>query len=121
MKMVYVGHSNSFDFRKELYNPIKESPLAKEYTFFFPHEDPTKFINSKDIIKKCDIFLAEVSCPATGLGIELGWANMEGKKIIAIYQEGQKPSSSLKVVTTQIQSYSGAADLIEKIGLILQE
>jgi hypothetical protein len=35
-------------------------------------------------LKEVDIFLAEVSTPATGLGIELGFAYLYKKRIICI-------------------------------------
>lgn len=40
---------------------------------------------TKDIIKTCDLMIAEVSLPATGLGIELGWAKAFKVPILCMY------------------------------------
>jgi len=48
--------------------------LFKNHEIILPHDK--RNLISKDIIKKCNLFIAEVSFPSTGLGIELGWANI---------------------------------------------
>ena len=48
---IYIAHSQSFDFKTELYIPIKNSPLSKEYSFVFPHELMDERFNSKDFLK----------------------------------------------------------------------
>ena len=59
--------------------------------------------------------IAEVSYPATGLGIELGWADMHKCPIVCIYRSGQKTSGSLKVVTDKFIEYTDKQDMLEKI------
>jgi len=68
---IYFGHSKNFDFKKELYELIRKSELNKQHKIIFPHETE-EFVNSKNIIKDCDLMIAEVTYPATSLGIELG-------------------------------------------------
>ena len=38
--------------------------------------------NSKEVIEKSDLFIAEISRPALGLGIEIGRAEIKNKKIL---------------------------------------
>lgn len=111
---IYVAHSNSFDFKNELYTPLRKSDLNTKYHIFLPHETD-EFINTKEIIKKSDLVVAEVSYPATGLGIELGWANNANKMVVCIYKSGSNVSGSLKVVSNTFIEYSDASDMISKL------
>ena len=53
--------------------------------------------------------------PATGRGIELGWADLAKTPILCIYEKNVKISSSLKFITNQFIEYENADDMIEKI------
>lgn len=112
---IYVGHSTSYDFTKELYQPLKCSVEWEKHTFFLPHEFKKEPTYSKDIIANCDLIIAEVSYPSTGLGIELGWANVAGRDILCIYKDGTTPSASLNIVSSNFLNYSDSTDLIEKL------
>lgn len=113
---IYVAHTRDSDFQNELYKPIKESPLSKEHTFVLPHEMSAGSFKSKDLFKTdCDLVIAEVSYPATGLGIELGWADMLNVPIACIYHKGSKLSNSLKAVTQNFFEYENSTELIEGI------
>ena len=92
---IYVGHASSFDYLNELYLPLKKSLLWQQREFILPHEFSKEPCDSKKIICQCDLMLAEVSYPSTGLGIELGWANSNNIPILGIYKTGCKISSSL--------------------------
>lgn len=114
MKRVYVAHSRSFDFSQELYKPLRESQLSGCYEFIFPHETD-QFVDSREIIRTSHFVIAEVSFPATGEGIELGWASSFNVPILCLYREGVKPSGSLKAVTKNIVSYSDLDDMVRRI------
>ncbi|MBW2985833.1 hypothetical protein KY333_00525 [Candidatus Woesearchaeota archaeon] len=43
---IYVGHAKKFDFKKELYEPLRKSPLNNEHEIVLPHE--------KDLISKLE-------------------------------------------------------------------
>ena len=112
---IYVAHSNKFDYINKLYEPIKNAKSLSMHNFFFPHDEANKLVKTKDIIKNYDLVIAEVSLPATGLGIELGWADDANTSILCIYEKGAKISSSLKFITNNFIEYDNAKDLIEKI------
>ena len=118
---IYIAHSSSFDFKKELYNPIKNSVLINNNNFIFPHENSDKLFNSKDLFIKhnCDLVIAEVTNQSTSLGIELGWANLCNIKIICIYKKGIITSKGLQTISKDILEYSDEGDLISKISDIL--
>ena len=112
---IYVAHSNKFDYIKKLYEPIKNAKSLSIHNFFFPHDEVNKLVKTKEIIKNYDLVIAEVSLPATGLGIELGWADDSNTQILCIYEKGLKISSCLKFITNNFIEYDNSKDLIEKI------
>lgn len=112
---IYFCHSRDFDYKNDLYRPIRESVLNTQREIIFPHEDDFSTIKTKDVIKTCDVVFAEVSFPATGLGIELGWADTYAVPIVCFNKIGVKVSGSLKFITTNFIEYSSANDLVKNI------
>ncbi len=113
---IYVAHSRDFDFKRYLYQPIRQSSLNAEHTFVLPHETSDQPFDSKQYLKnEADLLIAEVSEPATGLGIELGWANIYQVPIICVYKKGTKISGSLKAVSNNFVEYSSGEELIAGI------
>ncbi len=112
---IYIAHASNFDFKNDLYEPIRRSSLSKEYSFCLPHDSSNKLFNTKELLEKCNLVIAEVSYPSTGMGIELGWANVFKVPIVCFYKKGTKPSNSLKIVTNLILEYRDSDDLISKI------
>ena len=49
----------------------------------------------KDWVREADVIVAEVTTPSLGVGMELGWAEEWGKKVICLYreQEGRRLSA----------------------------
>lgn len=113
---IYLAHSTGFDFVNELYRPIQGSAIFQKHTWIIPHAD-NSFINSKEALKIVDLVIAEVSYPSTGMGIELGWANMLDKKVICIYRSDKTYSSSLETVCGIFIPYNSKEELIEKLEL----
>ena len=111
---IYFCHSKDFNFQKELYVPVRESNLGEKHTIVFPHES-NEMVNSKERIKESDAVFAEVSRSATGMGIELGWADMMGKRIVCFHSKGARVSGSLKFICREFVEYTNAKDLVEKI------
>lgn len=110
----FISHASSFDYVGELYEPLKRSALAAQHTLIFPHEGGKTFF-TKDIIARCDVFVAEVSYPSTGQGIEVGWADMYKKSIICVFKSGTQPSSSLTMITDTLIEYQNPDDMIGKL------
>ncbi len=111
---VHVVHSTGYDYKNELYLPLRSSNLNFKYTIFLPHETDS-FIKTKDLIKDSDVVLAEVTYPATGLGIELGWADSFEVPIICFHKKDAKISGSLKAVSHVFLEYSSRTDMIQNI------
>lgn len=115
---IYFCHYRHYDYENELYKPLRDSVLNSQHDIHFPHENGAK-MKTKDIIASSDIVFAEVSHSATGVGIEIGWAEAAGKRIVCLYKEGTEPSTSLRYVTDEFIEYTDAADLVSKVGALL--
>jgi nucleoside 2-deoxyribosyltransferase len=102
---IYCAHSSLFDYQNEFYEPIKNSDSYILHEFILPHDKQLAPSNSKLVIQACDLFLAEVSFPSIGLGIEMGWAESFKKPIIAIHKKGSNVSSSIKFIARDIYEY----------------
>lgn len=118
---IYISHSRFFEFKKELYEPIRQSPLNDEHEIIFPHEFSEASFDSRELFKSCDLMIAEVSFASIGLGIELGWANSQNLPIIALHKSTTQISPSVSKVTNNIISYTDSPDLIQKLSVYLKK
>ncbi len=108
---VYIGHSTGFDYVNDLYKPVEESDFYKKHNVILPHKESSEPFNSREGLKECDLMIAEVSFPSTGLGIELGWADLYNCDVICIYKKGAKISDSLKVISNTFHEYETDEEL----------
>ncbi len=106
---VYVAHSQDFDFVNELYKPIQS---ISGHEIVFPHMHSDEPFDSREFLQRCDLMIAEVSYASTGLGIELGWADLFGVEIIALHKEGKEPSASVSAVTDNVFPYSSSSEMV---------
>lgn len=118
---IYVAHSQASDFEHELYQPLRESGFGKQHELVFPHENGKPAEHSKAVIATCDLVVAEVSYPSTGVGIEIGWADAAGKPVIAVYQQEFRPSASIGLVAKKVVAYADPFELGELLEKALQE
>ncbi len=118
---VYVAHSKELNYIDDLYLPIREDESLKQYNILLPHEDNSASYNSREFYKELSVIIAEVSFPATGLGIELGWAYDDEVPIYCIYQKDKKISSSLKCLTSNFIEYKTTEELLNIIKKIIME
>ena len=118
---IYVAHSREFDFKNDLYTPLRRSALNERHTFILPHENSDGMRTSQEFFRtECDLVIAEVSFPSTGLGIELGWADALKVPIVCTHKAGSTFSGSLRSVCSSFLEYSDADDLIAKIESIIE-
>ena len=115
---IYVAHSRSFDYVNELYKPIRDN--IHGYEIILPHENNSNDPHDREFYKNIDLFIGEVSYPATGLGIELGFAYDDNKPIYCIYKKGNKISSSVKAITNNIYEYSNIDEMVKIIENIIR-
>jgi len=110
---IYLWHSTKYDFKEELYKPIKDSNIFKENEIILPH-DNEDWINSKEIIKSSDLLIAEISYPSASLGIELGWADAFNVPVFCFCQKIEDVPRSIKAVFKNIVEYN-KDNLIESL------
>ena len=116
---IYVAHASSFPYEKSLYTPIMSHPMSQKHVFVFPHLNAQNGIDARELIKTCDLMLAEVSLPSLGEGIELGWASAAHIPITCLHEKGTHPSRSLRHICTSIQEYSDVDELLRFIENII--
>ncbi|MEK7617824.1 MAG: hypothetical protein AAB410_01645 [Patescibacteria group bacterium] len=112
---IYISHSRDFDFKKELYDPLKS--LVSEHEFIFPHSESDTPFETKKLFesKVCKLVIAEVTYPSIGQGVELGWANLLKIPIIFIYKKGSKISNSLKLISSEFIEYENLKKISETL------
>ena len=118
---IYIGHSKKIDYINELYEPLRKDAFFDNHELILPHEKDEFSSNSREFYKTIDIFIAECSYAATGLGIELGWAYDDNKKIYCIYKKGKKISGSLKSVTNNFYEYNNRDEMVNTVKSIINE
>ena len=117
---IYVCHSSSFDFTEELYKPLKESQLERDHEIFYPHDEVGKDINTMDVIKEADLIISEGSFASTGMGIELGRAEMLDKNIVFVVKKGIKPSTALRFLSDDFIEYEFGEDLVKQLNEFIE-
>lgn len=116
---IYVSHSRKLDYVHDLYEPLKASSLYPKHEFFLPHDAGSDRVKTKEIIQTAGVLVAEISYPSTSQGIELGWADAAGIRIICLYPEGTKYQASIRFICPQPTTYTSAHDLIKKLTTLL--
>lgn len=118
---IYISHSKQLDYVKNLYKPIREDKELQKYEIILPHEITSESANTREFYKSLSVVIAEVSYPATGMGIELGWAYDDEIPLYCLYQRGHKISGSLKVICNHFIEYTSQAELLSLVKKIIEE
>ncbi len=117
---IYFGHSKKIDYQK-IYDWIESCEELKKYNFMFPHKLDSNSRNGRDFYKNIDVFIAEISFPSTGLGIELGFSFDEKIPIYCFYKENSNYTNALLSVTNNFIEYTAREDFLKKLIKILNE
>jgi nucleoside 2-deoxyribosyltransferase len=112
---IYCAHSSGFDYNAEYYQPLSRLSELYGHELILPHANPDIMRNSKESIRSCDMMVAEVSYPSTGMGIEMSWAESFGIPILALYRASTKPSDSIKAITRHVHPYITMQDMIDMV------
>ena len=118
---IYIAHSREFNFKNELYIPMRTDEELKKYEVILPHEISDFSSNTRDFYKDVDLIIAECSYPSTGLGIELGWAFDDNIPIYCIYKKGIKVSGSIYAITQNIFEYKDINEMLKIIEKIVMK
>ena len=107
------------DYINKLYKPLGNDTFFEKHELIFPHEKSYNSSNTRNFYKDIDVFFAECSAAATGLGIELGLAYDDNIKIYCIYQIGKRISNSLRSVTDNFYEYANVKEMVEIVNEIV--
>lgn len=117
MKIIFT-HSSSLSWKEDIYKVLNNISTDFGYDIFLPQDNKEEII-TKDLIKSCDLVIAEVSFPSTGQGIELGWADCFGTPVVYFCKKDYKYSNSIKNITNKVLEYENVKDLKEQLLNIL--
>lgn len=112
---IYIAHLKQSNYVEELYEPLKNSLLAKKFNFIFPNEDVDTTIDSREAIKSCKYMIAEVSQPSIKLGMDIEYARNNGVEVICIFKRGYNPASCLKQASKVFIQYEHSDDFVKKL------
>lgn len=113
---IYIGHSRDarLDYLQDLYQPLIDA--LGEDMIIVPHERGVESeINSQALIPTCNLMIAEVSYPSTGLGMELAWASAAKVPTLCIHKINCAPSFSVIRLFSNILIYENVADMTRKL------
>lgn len=110
MTRIYFSHKRE---QAQVLYPILKDNCPDGRTYILPHENSEEPFPVKSYLQegRIDLVLAEVSYPATGQGIELGWANWCNIPIVCIHNS-DKVSGSLKVLSNVFVRYQNLDDFL---------
>lgn len=114
VKNIFVTHSESFDYKKELYLPIKESKLSKDCNILYT----TQFENfevAREVIRKVDFVFCEVTFPTIEIGIEMEWARNLKIPIICAAFKGGGISQDIHLMSYKVIEYGSSEELLMKL------
>jgi len=111
---IFVSHATDFNFKDELYAPLRNSVLHQKHELILPHENEGE-VSTKDMIRDCDLVVAEVTHHSFDQGLELGWANEAYVTIICFYKSGTDLPKTLHEISDSITEYDSADNMIAKI------
>ncbi len=118
---IYIAHSNSIDYKNEIYKPLRDDGFFLEHELILPHENGDSIGNSRDDYKNYDIVIAECSEPSIGVGIELGWLYDDKKPIYCFVKSGLHPSSAVVSIVEKVIEYNDEEDFVDKIKAIIEK
>ena len=118
---IYIAHPTSIDYKKEIYEPLRNDDFFLEHELVLPHEESVDIHNSREDYKSYDVVIAECSEPSIGVGIELGWFYDDKKLIYCFVKSGVNPSSAISSIAEEIINYNNKKDFVERAKGIIKK
>lgn len=112
---IYLAHSSKLDYKNDFYAPLKESELDKSHEIIYLYDQTSNPGSTWEIIKRCNLVIAEVSLPSMSEGIELGWANALKIPIICVHKKDQIASQFLSIISNHILEYVDSQEMVTAI------
>lgn len=108
---VYFIHSAKSDYNNLLYLPILRSRVLSNHTLVFPDSEANKERYYKDIMDEADLYIVELTSPDTGFNLELKYAIMSKKPILALAQKSVGYDEKYQNLIKDVVGYSTEEDI----------
>ena len=127
MKRVYFAISYSkrklFDIEIKKLQDFFYSKNIELFVFvdhynFKPNQEVEMMEKAFEEIDHSDVFVAELSTKAIGVGIEMGYAYAKGKPVIYLRKVNSEYSTTSAGCATSIIEYENAIELITKLSVL---
>lgn len=108
---VYFIHSAKSDYNNLVYLPVLRSRILANHTLVFPDTESNKERYYKDIMDEADLYVVELTNPDTGFNIELKYAIMSKKPILALAQKSLGYDEKYQSLLKNVIGYSTQEDV----------
>lgn len=108
---IYFIHSDNYDFNQLLYLPCLRSPLLSNHTLIFPESEANKEVYYRDIMDRADVYVVELTNPDNELNIQLKYALMSNKPILALAQKDVGYDQKFQKMLKNVIGYSTEQDV----------
>lgn len=103
---VYFIHSAKSDFNNLLYLPALRSRVLSNHTLVFPDSEENRERYYKDIMDEADLYVVELTSPDAGFNMELKYAIMSKKPILALAQKSIGYDEKYQKLINNVLGYS---------------
>lgn len=110
-------HSDKIDYKNNIYKPLLELGLMKDYFLILPMSDNFKSTYIKELLNKSDVVICDLSKCNIFLSFEIKNAVKLNKKIYYLISSSDKKIKKYKNI--DLISYSNSEDYANKVKSIL--
>lgn len=114
---IYIMHSDKVDYKNNIYKPLLELGLMKDYFLILPMSENFKSTYIKELLNKSDVVICDLSKSNIFLSFEIKNAVKLNKKIYYLISSSDKKIKKYKNI--DLISYSDSGDYANKVKSIL--
>jgi len=114
---VYIMHSEKIDYKNEIYRPLLELGLMKEYFLILPYSEKFKASYIKETIGNSDVIICDLTKFNFLANLELKMANKLGKTIYYYIKNDDKNINKYKDINVTV--YENKEDFSNKVKRLL--
>lgn len=103
---IYFIHSTKSDYNNLIYLPVLRSKVLAKHNLVLPLSEENKERYYKDIMDEADVFVIELSEPDSGFDMQLKYAIMSKKPILALALKSKGFDSKYQQLLKNVIGYS---------------
>lgn len=108
--------ASDLEVARRLYEKIAQVCEACGFRAYLPHNETDPYAHADvspsavfkrdiDAMRGCDVVIAHIGAPSSGVGAELAFAFDAGQPIVGLWREGERPS---RFIEGMLRSYDAA-------------